>query len=131
MDNRNSTEPTSWQFALPVLVRLTSELEAASEALVRHDLKEFERLVARQGDLCELLQRTGLFGDRHEVRQVPVPAAAREVMHAIRAQNRIYAALHRRTERFVQAVLAFHQSARGYTPKGRVPLEASTWSSEA
>ncbi|HUM04080.1 MAG TPA: hypothetical protein VLT90_01385 [Terriglobales bacterium] len=129
MDNVHNSGQTPWHLVLPVLRQLSSELDAGARALARQDLKEFERHVALQGELCALLADAGLFPT--ESRAVrPAPAPVQQIAHEIRQQKRVYASLLGRAERFVQVLLTFHQSSRGYSAKGRAPLEIVTWSSE-
>jgi len=140
MSDLHNDAQTPWQIALPVLRRLSATLDASTRALARHDLKELEKHVAAQEELCALLLATGYFtvsagpthgpAGRKVVPSAP-PAQVRQIARRIDQQTRVYAALLHRARRVVEVVLAFHESSRGYSPKGRVPLEASsTWSSE-
>jgi len=134
--NRNNEHTPQGRLALPLLLRLSAELDGGIRALARHDLQEFEKSVVAQSEICERLLNTDLFTS-HGNQQSATPSpgsvsncAVAEIGKQIEDQKRVYAALIRRSQRFVHTMLALHQSCRGYSAGGSVPLEASTWSGE-
>lgn len=132
MEKHLSTELTSAeQSILPVLQRLSTQIDHGIDALVRQDLEGFERCVAEQSETCELLQSSTMLGTNapemlNKGHSAAVTQAARHLEH----QKRVYAALLVRSMRSVQTVLGLYQSCIGYSAQGTLPLEGSTWSSE-
>ena len=137
---RNSiAEPSpAWQTVLPVLRELSAELDAGIRALAREDLNEFEKHVAAQEKICDLLLATKLFTDPAGARfrspsAMPAEQAARaaqETAKTLDHQKRVFAALIARARRYGEILLAAHRSHRGYTASGPLPLEGQTWSRE-
>ena len=113
---------TPWHVVLPVLRKLSAEIAAGNAALARQDLKAFEKHVAAQDEICDLLQQRGVLA---------APASGRDFILQLDRQKRVYEALLRRARNFAQVLLTLHQSRGGYTADGSLPLSGSTWSSEA
>lgn len=135
MNQKHIAEETQdWEITLPVLRRLSAELDAGTMALARNDLKNFEKHVAEQGKLCDLLVEANLISDPGCAQSMPrsseSPAAVKELQRGLDHKKRVYAAMIERVQRFVRIMLAVHQSRRGYTFEEGVPLDSSTWSSK-
>jgi hypothetical protein len=136
MEGKHNPVETPWQITLPVLRQLSAELKAGTGALARQDLKDFEKHVAAQGELCDILQATSFFSNKSDKSQTPRLAFTRpsnvewEAVQELDHQRRVYAALLRRAKAFVEILLTFQHSSSGYSADGRLPLNRSTWSSE-
>jgi hypothetical protein len=137
----NTEDAAHWAATLPVLRQLSSEIAAGNRALARDDYKGFEKSVATQGELCNLLIQTKLFtvpaSDEGAAGRVPakpakspVPEAIQRVLGDLAQQKRLYCALLERAKRYTRILLSVCRSQRGYLPDGSVPVEGSTWSSE-
>ncbi|MBI3476206.1 MAG: hypothetical protein HY010_10765 [Acidobacteria bacterium] len=120
-NDKNGLE-LAWQISLPVLRKLSAELDASNGALARQDLQSFEKHVAAQEEICNLLLEAGVLSTS----SVPVRQALQRLDH----QKRVYSALLRRARTWVQVLLTIHQSRAGYSEDGSL-LSGSTWSSEA
>jgi hypothetical protein len=125
MPVKKNTDQTPWQLALPVLRKLSAELDAGIAALARRDLKTFEKHVAAQQELCDVLLETGIVFSPVTTR------IEREALQSLDHQKRVYSALLRRERTFSQVLLTLHQSRNGYSPDGMLASTGSTWSSEA
>jgi hypothetical protein len=138
MNNNSIAETPSWQEVLPVLRQLSAELDGGIRALAHEDLDQFEKHVAAQGKICDLLLQTNLFAPSNAtpkraaivISTRKTPAAVHEIAAHIDHQTRVFQSLLTRGKRFVEIMLAFQQSYRGYSAKGPLPLEGNTWSSE-
>jgi len=119
-NDSNALEP-AWQTSLPVLRKLSAEIDASNDALARQDLKAFEKHVVAQEEICSLLLEAGALS----ASSVPVREAVKKLDH----QKRVYSALLRRAKTWVQVLLTIHQSRAGYSEDGSL-LSGSTWSSE-
>jgi hypothetical protein len=136
-----------WTATLPTLRRLSSEIDAGIRALAREDLAEFEKRVAAQGEICDLLIQTKLFtvppGYPAQARRLPANASSpsqpdkspattilKDVVRDLAQQSRLYSALLRRAKRYTHILLSVYRSRLGYLADGSVPTEGTTWSSE-
>jgi hypothetical protein len=148
MNDKHIADDTAhWAATLPVLRQLSSELDAGIRALARDDFKEFEKHVATQGELCDLLIQTKLFTvpDTYEpaanrslamfpspVKSVTAsfPAAFHRLVSDLAEKNRLYSALLERAKRYTRILLTLYHSRHGYMPDGSPNLYNRTWSSE-
>jgi len=138
MNNDSIAETPSWQEMLPVLRQLSAELDGGIRALAHEDLNKFEKHVAAQGKICDLLLQTSLFtapasGTKPTALAISAkkaPAAVQQIAANIDHQRRVFNSLLARGKRFVEIMLAFQRSHQGYSAKGPLPLEGNTWSSE-
>jgi hypothetical protein len=119
-NDTNGLEP-AWQTSLPVLRKLSAEIDASNDALARQDLKAFEKHVVAQEEICSILLEAGALS----ASSVPVRDAVKELDH----QKRVYSALLRRAKTWVQVLITVHQSRADYSSESAL-LSGSTWSSE-
>lgn len=119
-NDTNALEP-AWQTSLPVLRKLSAEIDASNDALARQDLKAFEKHVVAQEEICNILLEAGALS----ASSVPVREAVQKLDH----QKRVYSALLRRAKTWVQVLITVHQSRADYSSES-VLLPGSTWSSE-
>ena len=119
-NDTNALEP-AWQTSLPVLRKLSAEIDASNDALARQDLKAFEKHVVAQEEICNILLESGALS--------PSPLPVREAVKKLDHQRRVYSALLRRAKNWVQVLITVHQSRADYSSEN-VLLPGSTWSSE-